>query len=136
MPASVSYATITGTVKMLSKQYLINNVAGCRCVDYHCTVTMGCGWIGSHHGGARMTCGKCSRTGPFHPGMSDEGFDLFNRVIRSASALKSQAMPFRPSRPSRSEASEYEIGLILQQREYEKEKLRAELKEKQEQKLR
>jgi hypothetical protein len=61
------------------REYIIKYVGNAKCQDYHCSVTMGCGWIGSHHGGARMTCGKCSGNS-FHPGLSDYGFKLFNYI--------------------------------------------------------
>jgi hypothetical protein len=41
---------------------------------------MGCGWIGSHHGGARMTCGDCSSSYNFHPGLSNDGHKIFEHV--------------------------------------------------------
>jgi hypothetical protein len=62
------------------KSYLIKNVNGAKCPDSFCSVSMGCGWIGSHHGGARMTCGKCSHGSHFHPGLSDSGYELFNYI--------------------------------------------------------
>uniref|UniRef100_A0A6C0E9J5 Uncharacterized protein n=1 Tax=viral metagenome TaxID=1070528 RepID=A0A6C0E9J5_9ZZZZ len=62
------------------KQYLRRNVPGAKCPNSLCEVTMGRGWIGSHHGGPRMTCGDCSGNYNFHPGLSHDGYKAFNDV--------------------------------------------------------
>jgi hypothetical protein len=62
------------------KQYLRRNVPGAKCPNRFCEVTMGTGWVGSHHGGSRMTCGDCSGNYNFHPGLSNDGYKAFNDV--------------------------------------------------------
>jgi hypothetical protein len=114
------------------KQFLIKNVAGCKCPDYHCSVTMGCGWIGSHHGGSRMTCGKCSSNGNYHPGMSDAGFETFNYVINHRSNITSEERSMliaqqeqerlqkeQQERAITLAAKEYKLNQILKHREHE-----------------
>uniref|UniRef100_A0A6C0E8J0 Uncharacterized protein n=1 Tax=viral metagenome TaxID=1070528 RepID=A0A6C0E8J0_9ZZZZ len=69
------------------KQYLRMNVQGAKCPNRFCEVTMGRGWVGSHHGGARMTCGDCSGNYNFHPGLSNDGNAVFNHVTSGRSNI-------------------------------------------------
>lgn len=72
------------------KKYIIQNIKGAKCPNSLCEVTMGAGWIGSHHGGPRMKCGSCSSYNHYHPGMSDSGYEIFNYILCGKSNISAQ----------------------------------------------
>jgi len=112
--------------KDLLKDYIIRNVHGAKCPDYHCSVSMGCGWIGSHHGGARMTCGKCSNSGNFHPGLSDKGSQMLNYISGHGACVTVQKQQkFVPEKKEDEREREeierkYRIERVLAEQAYKK----------------